>query len=159
MTPENGLLVLAALGAAGWLVLLGLRALVARISREPTDLGLTDGLLAVCPERTACVSTQSDRPWHEIAPIAYEGPSVRTRGQLAAIIKGLPGGQLVSVEDGYVHAVVRTRWLRHAYDLEFYFDEGERLIHFRSASRIPHWGYWTNRKRTDYIRRAFYGVN
>ena len=148
----------ASLAAVLWLVLWGLRAVVRRLSIEPTGLGVTEGQLAPCPRHLTCVSTQANDDWHTIAPIAYEVPAEQAKSRLRRILKDMPGGKILAEDETYLHAIVSDPVLRWTHDVEVYLDEGERLIHLRSASRLPYFDFFANRRRMERVRRQFYGV-
>jgi uncharacterized protein (DUF1499 family) len=67
----------------------------------------------------------------------------------------MPRVTVVTVKDHYIHAEFRTRFLRLVDDVEFYFDEARREIHFRSAARIGRNDLNANPKRMQAIRAAY----
>lgn len=71
------------------------------------------------------------------------------------IIKFMPRSKVVTVRDDYVHAEFRSRVFGFVDDAEFSFDEGQKTIHFRSASRTGSYDFGMNRKRMERIRSQF----
>ncbi|MEZ4726384.1 MAG: DUF1499 domain-containing protein [Caldilineaceae bacterium] len=112
---------------------------------------------APCPASPNCVSTQAPAAdqTHAIAPITYTGSLTDTHQHLLSIIQTLPRTTLITVEPNYIHAEFRSRLFRFVDDVEFYFDDTQRLIHFRSASRLGQGDLGVNRKRMEEIRRQF----
>lgn len=58
-------------------------------------------------------------------------------------------------EDHYIHTVVTTKVLKFKDDVEFYFDPDERVIHFRSASRVGYSDFGVNKKRMQEISKKY----
>ncbi|MEZ4865516.1 MAG: DUF1499 domain-containing protein [Caldilineaceae bacterium] len=115
------------------------------------------GVLAPCPDSPNCVSTQSDPAdqTHYIAPIAYTGSLAAAREQLLAIIADLPRTKVILTKENYLHTEFRSRIFRFVDDVEFYFDDEAKVIHFRSASRVGYGDLGVNRKRMEEIREKW----
>ena len=71
------------------------------------------------------------------------------------IIRSLPRSRIVTVHSGYVHAEFRSLLLGFVDDVEFFIDESEKLIHFRSASRVGQSDLGVNRQRMESFRKNF----
>lgn len=132
-----------------------LRWLVARASPMPDNLGVGNGRLTPCPESPNCVSTQAADELHGIAPIAYDGETAVAQQKILAILQADPSLTLISQTPTYLHAEARSSLWRFIDDVEFFFDEAEGLIHFRSASRLGYGDAGVNRQRMEAIRNAF----
>ena len=88
-------------------------------------------------------------------PIPYEGTLEAARTRLLTLLADEPRVRVVGTRQHYVHAVFTTRWLRFRDDVEFSFDVDERVIHFRSASRVGRSDFGANRKRMEHISQSF----
>lgn len=112
---------------------------------------------APCPDSPNCVSTQApaEDKTHAIQPIAYHGSLAAAHQRLLAIIQTMSRTTLITVEPTYIYAEFRSRLLSFVDDVEFYFDETQQLIHFRSASRLGRGDLGVNRNRMEEIRRRF----
>jgi peptide-methionine (R)-S-oxide reductase len=75
--------------------------------------------------------------------------------RLKATLRSLPRNRVVAVEDNYLHAEFTSRLFRFVDDVEFYVDEEQHEIHFRSASRVGYSDLGANRKRMELIAAAF----
>jgi uncharacterized protein (DUF1499 family) len=71
------------------------------------------------------------------------------------IVKSLKRTIIIKETENYIHAEFRTRTFKFVDDVEFYFDETEKIIHFRSASRVGWSDMGVNRKRMINIRNLF----
>jgi uncharacterized protein (DUF1499 family) len=135
-------------------VVLCLLALSCSASR-PAGLGVTDGRLAPCPNSPNCVSTQAERESQRMPPLVYRGTREEARRRLLRVIESLPRTKIVANEPDYLAVEFRSRIFRFVDDVEFLFDDRERVIHFRSASRIGYSDLGANRSRMEGIARAF----
>lgn len=61
--------------------------------------------------------------------------------------------EVVTAADNYVHAESTTLLLRFTDDFELYIDSRDKLLHFRSASRVGHSDFGTNRKRVQAFKQ------
>jgi len=159
-----------------WLmyVLYALAALVAAVfvagqagflsGKEPPDLGVREGRLKP-PSRTEnSVSSQAglypDHPmktYAEIAPFRFAGDGNAAIDRIKLIVETTGGARIVRAEPRYLYAQFQTRWLKFVDDVEFFADEGARVIHVRSASRIGRGDLGVNRARIEAIRARFEG--
>jgi uncharacterized protein (DUF1499 family) len=146
-------LILLAIG--GIVIFFVLRWLVQRVSPMLDNFGVANGRLAPCPDSPNCVSTQATNEEHGIAPIAYEGETAAAHDTILVILQADPQFTIITNTPTYIHAEARTAVWRFIDDVEFYFDEAEGLIHFRSASRLGYGDAGVNRQRMEAIRTEF----
>ena len=137
------------------LVFTAIMAILARVVKSPADLGIKDGTLAACPNSPNCVSTQSQDPRHQIAPIPYTTSLATARDNLLRVIQSMERSTIITEEATYIHAEFRTKGIGYVDDVEFYLDEDAQVVHFRSSARLPYYDFEVNRKRMEAIRTAF----
>jgi uncharacterized protein (DUF1499 family) len=130
-------------------------AILARVVKSPANLGVRDGKLAPCPNSPNCVSTQSQDPRHQIDPIPYTTSLADAKTVLLRIIRSMERTKVITDDPTYVYAEFRSKRMRYVDDVELYFDQEARVIHFRSSARLPYWDWDVNRKRMEEIRAAF----
>jgi uncharacterized protein (DUF1499 family) len=130
-------------------------AILARVVKSPANLGVRDGKLAPCPNSPNCVSTQSQDPRHQIAPIPYTTSVAEAKARILKVIRSMPRTTIITDDPTYIHAEFRTKGMGYVDDVEFTFDEAAQVIHFRSGARLPYWDWGVNRKRMEEIREAF----
>ncbi len=119
---------------------------------RPVNLGVKDGKLAPCPSSPNCVSSQSSDKEHAIEPLSSAGTVGGARAALRTIILSMKRSQIITDTDSYIHAEFTSAIFRFVDDVEFWFDENEKVIHVRSASRIGHSDLGVNRERVEEIR-------
>lgn len=113
----------------------------------PSDLGLTDGGLASCPDSPNCVSSQAESGYASMEPIPLEVSTQTAQGALIAVLNGMDGMTVITAQPGYIHAEARSRIFGYVDDVEFAIDEVEGVIDYRSASRMGYGDMNANRER------------
>jgi uncharacterized protein (DUF1499 family) len=116
--------------------------------------GLRDGRLAGCPDSPNCVSTESYRDKHSIAPLTFRSSTGDALECLTRIITGMKRAKIVAADGNYIGAEFRTL-LGFVDDVELYVDDKSRTIRMRSASRIGYSDFGVNRRRLEEIRNRF----
>ena len=122
--------------------------------KPPTDIGVTDGRLAPCPDSPNCVSSQSDDQTHTIAPLLYTAEKAAAKRTVKAVVLDMTGVRIVTDMEDYLYAEFKSKVMGFVDDVEFYFPE-EPIIHVRSASRVGYSDLGVNRKRIETIRERF----
>ena len=128
-----------------------------QISKIENQIGITDGKLAPCPKSPNCVSTQVSDKKHIIKPLKYSSTLKEAKLKILDIIESLKRTKIINETEDYIHAEFRTRTFKFVDDVEFYFDDTEKIIHFRSASRVGWSDMGVNRKRMEKIRKLYEG--
>jgi len=129
-------------------LLFAISLLAGCVGTPPKDLGVEDGQLKPCPSTPNCVSTRADADaGHRMEPIAYSGDSEEAMEAIAAAVEGSDRAGITHRDDGYLRAEFTSRVFRFLDDVEFTIDEKEKLVHFRSASRLGSSDMGVNRDR------------
>ena len=119
-------------------------------------VGLRNGKLSECPDSPNCVSSQTEKKDHAIAPLSYNGSYLEAKQTLLSVITSLPRTKIIADNDRYVHVTFTSRLMRFVDDVEFLFDDANKQIHMRSASRVGYSDLGVNRKRVEDLRKRFY---
>jgi uncharacterized protein (DUF1499 family) len=120
------------------------------------DLGVKDGKLLPCPASLNCVSSQSEDARHKIEPLYYTTSLREAQGNLLTILRSIKRSSIIAKDDNYIHATFASFLFRFVDDVEFYFDDEEKTIHVRSASRLGYYDFGVNRRRVEAIRKKFF---
>lgn len=91
-----------------------------------------------------------------IEPLRFEGSPEAARTDLLRVVGEMRGARIVSAEPDYLHFEFTTLIMRFVDDLEFSIARNG-VIHVRSASRVGHSDFGTNRKRVEAVRETFGG--
>jgi len=81
------------------------------------------------------------------------------RKKLIKVINSLKRTKLLKETNNYLRFLFITRLFRFKDDVEFLFDDNEKIIHLKSQSRIGGYDWNTNRNRMEKIRKLFYSDN
>ncbi len=92
-----------------------------------------------------------------MAPFRYQQSLAGAKDRLKSIVSLLPRTKLVEETEGYLHYEFTSFLLRFVDDVEFVFDEGAKLVQFRSASRTGYSDLGVNRRRMEDIRSLVEG--
>ncbi len=115
--------------------------------KRPDNLGVKDGKLAPCPGTPNCVSSQSDNPQFQIAPL----PPVSI-AEIKKVVEGMERTKIVEERDNYLYAEFTSKIMGYVDDVEFYLDSANNVVQVRSASRLGKSDLGVNRKRVEAIR-------
>jgi len=124
-------------------------------ARRPSNLGVQNGRLAVCPDSPNCVSTQAEDREYWIEPLTYQGDSDTIIDTLEGIVRQQPRTRVIEKSPHYLHAEFRSAVFRFVDDVEFFVEADSGRVHFRSASRVGHSDMGVNRARMELIRGLF----
>jgi uncharacterized protein (DUF1499 family) len=135
----------------------------------PGNLGVDNGKLKPCPDSPNCVSSQATDEEHKAEPLRFRdhGPlpagepalpqysSDEAWARLVVVVAGMPRTDVVAADEAYMHVEFRSAVFRFVDDVEFVLDADNKVIHFRSASRVGRSDLGANRKRMEAIRAAW----
>jgi uncharacterized protein (DUF1499 family) len=121
--------------------------------RASADAGLRDGKLSECPDSPNCVSSQTEMKGHMIEPLSYKGSLSDAKQALLSVITSLPRTKIMVDNDRYIHVTFTSHLMRFVDDVEFLFDDTNKQINVRSASRVGYSDMGVNRKRVENLRK------
>ncbi|MHA1913110.1 MAG: DUF1499 domain-containing protein [Promethearchaeota archaeon] len=123
------------------------------MSRE--FVGMKDGKFHPCPKSPNCVSTQSLDDKHKLQPLEYTGTIEEVKSKIKEIIATFKRTKLVTEQQNYLHYEFRTATFKFIDDVEFYFEDANNLIHFRSGARTGWSDMGVNRKRMLKVTKMY----
>ena len=134
-------------------------ALIASIfsfsGKRPANLGVKEGHLAECPKTPNCVSSQSADAAHNIEPLAFDAEPAEAFSKLKAVLQSQNNAKIIAEGENYLYAEFTSPIMGFVDDVEFYLDEGAKVIQVRSASRLGESDLGVNRQRIEAIRAKF----
>ncbi|MDY6932171.1 MAG: DUF1499 domain-containing protein [Halobacteriota archaeon] len=121
------------------------------MSKGPRYLGVDNGFFKKCPKSPNCISTQSDPSdeGHYMEPIKYSTTKEEAYENILEVINSMKRTKIITKSDSYIHAEFRIKILIFVDDVEFYIDDENKVIHFRSASRVGYSDTGLNRRRME----------
>lgn len=108
-----------------------------------------DGRLLSCSGKKNCVGSS----YGDHHPVAFDGPADQAWGRITEIV----GTDLLVLEqtDDYLRGEAKSSLFGYVDDVELLLDRQERVIHFRSASRVGKSDFKINLKRIEHWRQKF----
>lgn len=116
--------------------------------------GIVDNRLAPCPDSPNCVSSDAKDEGHRVEPYRLKAAPSDAWYGLRTVLEAQARTTLVTVDERYIHAEVRSAVFRFVDDAEFHLRPDDGIIAVRSASRIGYSDLGVNRKRVETIREA-----
>ncbi len=121
----------------------------------PRSAVLEEGNPLPCPDKPNSVSTRSADPARRMEALPFVGTREETRNRILGIVRGMKRSEVVQVSDSTVHVLFRSRLFRFVDDVVFLLDGSERLVHFRSASRVGTCDFGVTRRRMEEVSRRY----
>jgi uncharacterized protein (DUF1499 family) len=107
-----------------------------------------------CKAKANCVSSLNHEKRYQIDPLRYNRLKA-AKNKLRDALRSIKRVRIVSDHGNYIRAECKSLIFRFIDDVEFYFDDNEKLIHVKSASRIGYSDFGVNRRRVEKIRKNF----
>ena len=121
-------------------------------SRSGSPAGLVDGKLASCDDFTNCVCSEYKQALNYIQPISHLELTETDISDIAQIVRST-GGSIHSQTDDYLSAIYESRLFGFVDDLEVRVDIQQKMIHFRSSSRVGKNDLGVNRQRVEQLKQ------
>ena len=132
-------------------------AMLSFFGPDAPELGVSNGRLSECPGSPNCVCSMTELEDFAMEPIPFSDSANSPEDELSRlkqIIAGeFPRSNLLSSEDNYLRYEFRSFVFRFVDDVEFLAVPEEKLIHFRSASRVGKSDLGQNRRRMERIKQ------
>lgn len=124
------------------------------IPLSPQTILVKNDMIVPCKSKPNCVSSLNHEKRHHVEPLRY-GKFETAKAKLLDILKSFKRIRIASEHENYIRIEFASFIFRFIDDVEFYFDDKEKLIHLKSASRIGYSDLGANRRRIEKIRRKF----
>lgn len=118
-------------------------------------LGVINRELKPVEEKPNSVSSQTDIKRNYMEPIPYTSNLDKSKSKIKKIMKSMSRIDLHEEQENYLHYIETSKVFKFKDDIEFYFDEADQVIHFRSKARVGQFDFGVNRKRMQKIRDAY----
>ena len=142
---------------AGSLTLLGLTFAAHQNFQAPT-LGVVNGKLKPLSSRPNGVSTQAADPAKLVETLPFKADTAQTMAAVKQAVQTYGGYEIESESENYLRVVFKTPTMGFRDDAEFWLDESESAVHFRSQSRLGYSDMGLNRARYQKLRESYLGL-
>jgi len=116
---------------------------------------MAEDKLAPCPDKPNCVSSLATEDKQKIAPMSYDGNRATAHLRLLAALSKLKNTEIVEDSHPFLHVKITSTLWNFIDDVSFFFDDENKLIHMRSASRSGYYDFGVNRRRLENIRALY----
>jgi len=120
-----------------------------------TTVGLENQQLSECPNRPNCVSTFASKKRNTATPWPYIGSAAEAKAQVEQLCASMDGVTLQSSTANYLHYTFETKLGSFTDDVEFYFNDENKKVHYRSASRVGYGDFGANKRRMKKLGKLF----
>ena len=112
--------------------------------------------LKKCPSSPNCVCTiDAEVSKKKMDALSYTGSLTDAKNAMKATISAMKRTQLKAEEADYLHFTFKTALGGFIDDVEFEFDDTNKKIHFRSASRVGYSDMGANKRRMKKVGKAW----
>ena len=120
-------------------------------SKSPDNLGVKNGRFLPLPDSPNGVSTQATATSQRMEPIPFTGNAAEEMKRIVAAVNSVPRSKIVQQDSHYLRAEFTSLLFRFVDDVEFFIDDKDNVVQFRSASRIGYSDLGVNRRRMDLL--------
>ncbi len=152
--PKEKIAFYGAVSAAG----MGITGMAIKNNIKP-KLGVENGRLKDMPLTPNAVSSQATSKDKYVPAWPYNGSKNEAKKNVLGMLKGYEGVEVLQIEDHYIYAVATSKIFRFKDDIEFYFNDVDQQVEFRSASRVGQSDHGVNRKRYEKMRGRYFGIS
>lgn len=130
-------------------------AMMAKNGKKPKNLGLIGGRFKPLSSKPNGVSSQAEDKAKKVAPLTFFETISDTKEKIKKACEAYGGQTLCEETENYLHFVFTTETMKFKDDVEFYIDEKNHQVHYRSASRVGYSDMGVNKKRYEAIQKNY----
>lgn len=135
-------------------IVLNILFIVIQNNRVPS-LGHNQGMFQPLSSKPNAVSTQAEDTEKWVMPWPYKIDRATTLQAIETAVAEYGGAELKQSDEQYRYYVFTTPTLHFHDDVEFYLNDEEQAVHFRSASRAGYSDMGLNRKRYEQLKELY----
>ncbi len=124
-------------------------------NRRVPSLGVVNGRLTPLSKKPNGVSTQASDDTKKVETWPLKDSLSTTMKGIESAINSYGGARIIEQTDNYLYAVFTTKSMKFNDDVEFWIDEKNKEVHFRSSSRAGYSDMGLNRKRFEELKKAY----
>lgn len=119
------------------------------------ELGVESGQLKPVSKKPNNVSTQATDEEKRVAPLPIKSTTAETMSAIKKAVNQYGGAEVKTETEDYLYVIFTTNLMKYHDDAEFWIDQANGVVHFRSASRAGYSDMGLNRKRYDAIAELY----
>lgn len=115
--------------------------------KKITVPGIEEQLLSPCSNKPNCVSSEHNNLNRKMLPVSYDGLTLKqAKDCLFEVLQSMPRIDIKQDEGQFIRVEYRTMVFEFFHDAEFYFNEKDRKLQFRSSTRIGFADFGSNKR-------------
>lgn len=140
------------------IILVIISSMVIKNNLTPKAIGITAGQFTPLANTPNGVSSQVTDPSKQVQALPFKDNLETTKKHIKAACESYGQVKIITETDTYMHMVFTTGLMKYHDDVELYFDQTNKVIHYKSQSRIGYSDMGLNRKRYDEILMIYEGI-
>lgn len=121
----------------------------------PKSIGVNDDSFSSLKNSPNGVSTQAKSKNKYVTPLKFKDTKDSSKKIIKKIISKQKGTKLIKETNNYLHFTFTSSFFHFKDDVEFYFNDKNKMIHFKSQSRIGYSDLGVNKKRYELIKKLY----
>lgn len=121
----------------------------------PKSIGVNDDSFSPLKNSPNGVSTQAKSKNKYVTPLKFKDTKESSKKIIKKIISKQKGTKLIKETSNYLHFTFTSSFFHFKDDVEFYFNDKNKMIHFKSQSRIGYSDLGVNKKRYELIKKLY----
>jgi uncharacterized protein (DUF1499 family) len=122
----------------------------------PNTIGVESGEFKPLKESPNGVSSQTNIVERKVSPLEMNTSVSEAKENIKKLILSYENTKLIKESNNYLHFVFTTKGFHFKDDVEFYFDSENKIIDFKSQSRIGYSDMGVNKERYEMIKKDFH---
>lgn len=118
-------------------------------------LGVENGQLKPVSKKPNNVSTQAVDEAKRVEPLAIKSSTEATMAALKSAVESYGGATIQAETSNYLYVIFTTARMKYHDDAEFWIDQENGVVHFRSASRAGYSDMGLNRTRYEALAELY----
>lgn len=115
----------------------------------------TTNPITPCPNKPNCVSSLHKKAKHKWTAFPMFWSKAIAMDKIKRLVLTQDNIRLSKELPNYLSFEVKTNLGKFIDDLEFYFNEKEQVIHYKSMSRIGYYDFGANKRRVKKLKKAW----
>ncbi|MHA2939332.1 DUF1499 domain-containing protein [Vibrio sp. RC27] len=124
-------------------------------NNQTPELGVKNGQFTPLSSKPNNVSTQAETEDKKVAPLPVKASTSATMEALKQAVSEYGKAEIEEESDTYLYVIFTTDLMKYRDDVEFWIDEANGVVHFRSASRAGYSDMGLNRKRYEALAALY----
>lgn len=124
-------------------------------NKVPSNIGIHNGELSELKKSDNGVSSQTEQSSKEVAALVFNGDIAETKMILMKAFDACGTYEVNMNAENYIHVIFISDAMKFRDDLEIYIDVDNKLVHYKSQSRVGYSDNGVNLERYNKISKFY----